>query len=230
MKKLLKLFAGGPHKNPLVVFDLDGTLYNQRQLRIHMALQMIKELLCSSCGRRKIKIIDSFRKVREKLAENEAEDVINLQYAIVASELSISEDEVRAVTDEWLLRRPLPILKKCREPYIDHMFLQLRKAGKIVAILSDYPAHAKLDALDLHADIVVASTDLEVNRFKPNPKGLLMVLNLANILAEQCVVIGDRMDRDGECARRVGAHFLLKRKSRFSMLSGVSSYKDLLVE
>ena len=210
MEQAAELLAADHHKNPLVVFDLDGTLYDQRRLRWCMALRMVRELLWSSRGRHQIQIIRSFRKFREKLAEAEAEDVINLQYAGVAHELRISEDEVRAVVEAWLLQRPLKYLRKFREPYVDQVFSKLRKAGKIIAILSDYPVCAKLEVLGLSADIIVAATDVDVNRFKPNPKGLLRVLDLANAVPERCVVIGDRDDRDGECARRIGAPFLLK--------------------
>jgi FMN phosphatase YigB (HAD superfamily) len=222
------LFAADSEKISLVVFDLDGTLYDQRRLRLRMALHMARELPWSSAGRQKVKILRLFRKFREKLAEIEAEDVIHLQYYGVARELGVSEDEVRAVTDEWLLQKPLPLLKSCREPHIEHLFERLRSSGKIIAILSDYPALGKLNGLGLHADIVVAATDREVNRFKPHPRGLRRVLELANVAAEHCLLIGDRVDRDGECARRGSAAFLLKRRSGSSKQPGVGSYAELL--
>lgn len=217
------LLAADHHENPLVVFDLDGTLYNQWRLRWCMALHMVHDLLWSSRGRRQIKIIRWFRRIRETLAETEAEDVINLQYTMVASELSISEEEVREVIEVWMLQKPLKYLRKCREPYVEFTFVQLHRAGKIVAVLSDYPPHAKLRELGLHADIIVAATDAEVNRFKPHPKGLLRVLDLAGTVPQRCVVIGDREDRDGECARRIGAPFLLKRPFRQLTLPEVNN-------
>ena len=210
MEKAAELLAADHHKNPLVVFDLDGTLYDQGRLRWCMAMRMVHELVWSATGRRQIKIIHWFRRLRETLAETEAENVNHLQYALVASELSISEDEVKAVVEAWLLQRPLKYLRKFREPGVASAFTQLQRTGKIIAVFSDYPAHAKLAALGLHADIIVAATDAEVNRFKPNPKGLLRALDLGNAVPERCVVIGDRDDRDGECARRIGAPFLLK--------------------
>ena len=218
------LLAAGHHENPLVVFDLDGTLYDQQRLRWFMALHMVHDLLWSFKGRRQIKIIRWFRRLRETLAETEAEDIINLQYAMVASELSISEEEVRVVIKLWMLEKPLKYLRKCREPYVEYTFGQLHRAGKIIAVLSDYPAHEKLMALGLHADIIVAATDAEVNRFKPHPKGLLRVLDLAGTVPERCVVIGDREDRDGECARRIGAPFILKRPFRQLRLPEVNKH------
>jgi FMN phosphatase YigB (HAD superfamily) len=222
------LFAAEGRNISLVIFDLDGTLYDQRLLRLRMAMQMGRELPWSSGGRRKLGIIRVFRNFRESLAESEAEDIADRQYTGVASRLGISADEVREVIGEWLLRRPLPLLASCREPHIERIFALLRQSGRTIAVLSDYPAHDKLKALGLRADIVVAATDLEVNRFKPHPRGLLRVLQLADMAADHCLVIGDRVDRDGECARRGGARFLLKGRGNGSIYPSVRSYADLL--
>lgn len=217
------------HKASLIIFDLDGTLYDQRLLRFRMSLLMARELIWTSAGRRKIKILACFRKLRENLAEAEADNIINLQYSEVASRLSVSMDEVKAVTDDWLLHRPLPLLRGCRAPYADQFFKQLRQAGKLIAVLSDYPAQDKLNTLELDADLVVAATDLEVNRFKPHPKGLFRVLALAKMNdAGQCLVIGDREERDGECAKRAGAPFILKKQARHTSQPGISCYSELL--
>jgi len=43
-------------------------------------------------------------------------------------------------------------------------------------VLSDYPAHGKLRALGLTADIVVSAVDSGVDRFKPSTAGLERIL------------------------------------------------------
>lgn len=212
----------------LVVLDLDGTLYDQRKLRLQMAMEMAKSLPWSATGRQHLSLIKYFREVREHLAESEADDVINRQYRQVAAAFNVSEEEVRAVTDEWLLRRPLPYMMECRAPYIEDLLERLRRKGKKIAVLSDFPAQDKLDALGLRADLVVAATDSEINCFKPNPKGLLRILSLTGTMPSECLVIGDRDDRDGECARRAGASFILKKKSRRNLGPGISCYSELL--
>jgi FMN phosphatase YigB (HAD superfamily) len=89
----------------------------------------------------------------------------------------------------------------------------LRTAGVAVAVLSDYPAADKLAALELEADILVSAVDPRVDRLKPHPRGLQRVIELAGVEPEKTVMIGDRDERDGECARRAGARWLIKAAS-----------------
>ena len=211
----------------LVVFDVDGTLYDQRRLRRRMALELLKHLAWSSTGRRKIHILQTFRRIRETLADQEAEHVTVRQYEDPAAELKISAEEVRAVTDEWIERRPLPLLADCAEPGIAQLFRELRRAGRTIAVLSDYPAADKLAALDLTADVIVSASDPEVNRFKPHPRGLEVILESTRVPPAQTVLIGDRMERDGLCAQRCGVRFLLKGVDASGATESFRHYTDL---
>ena len=211
----------------LVVFDVDGTLYDQRRLRRRMALELLKHLAWSRAGRRKIRILQTFRRIRETLADQEAEHVIARQYEDPAAELKISAEEVRAVTDEWIERRPLPLLAGCAEPGVVQLFAQLRHAGRTIAVLSDYPAADKLAALDLTADVIVHAVDPEVNRFKPHPRGLEVILDRTRVPPAQAVLIGDRMERDGLCAERAGVRFLLKGANASGATESFRHYTDL---
>lgn len=194
----------------IVVFDMDGTLYRQAALRTYMARMIAARLLWSRAGRRKISIIRQFRKARELLADQEATGVINKQYDLVSDYLGVSDSEVRKVTTEWLEERPLPVLARCIQPGAPELFRALRSAGIRIAVLSDYPAKAKLEAIGLAADIVVSAADPDVNCFKPLPVGLQRILDLSGEQASQCLLIGDRDERDGECARRARSNYLIK--------------------
>ena len=194
----------------IVFFDMDGTLYRQDALRAQMARLLATRLLWSREGRRKISIIRQFRKVRELLSDREATGVVRKQYELVAACLGVGDNEVRKVTTEWLEERPLAILARCIQPGARDLFRALRSAGIRIAVLSDYPAKAKLDALGLAADIVVSATDPEVDCFKPLPVGLQRILDLSGEPASRCLLIGDRDERDGECARRANSNYLIK--------------------
>ena len=104
----------------------------------------------------------------------------------------------------------------------------LRESGIVVAALSDYPAADKLAALELDADLQVSAVDPEVDRLKPHPRGLQRVLDLAGVSGDQSVMIGDRDERDGECARRAGTHWLIKTSGGQSEGPHFREYADLL--
>ena len=193
----------------LVVFDVDGTLYDQRRLR----LAMLRRLLAATWRTRSLDTLQTlrtFRKVREALGDRPEADFMRLQYARTAARHDKTEDEVRALTHEWMERQPLPFLAACRYPHLDTLFAGLRGAGKRIAVFSDYPASDKLAALGLQAAPVVCATDAEVARLKPDPFGLLAILRQTGVPAQRALMIGDRFDRDGMAASRAGMRALIR--------------------
>lgn len=188
-------------KIDLVVFDMDGTLYDQRRLRLHM----LASLIGASMRSRSLDVpltLREFRRAREALAMLPHADFLVEQYAIPAARRHCSKETVRSLVVEWMEERPLPYLAACRRPGLGRLFSGLRKAGKRIGILSDYPAGAKLAALGLHADFIVSSTDRDVAKLKPDPAGLQKMMQLAQVNPEHTLLIGDRIDRDWEVASR----------------------------
>ncbi len=194
----------------LVVFDVDGTLYRQGRLRARMLASLLLET-ARTANWRLPATLRAFRQGRELLGDQETRDFMSRQYVLAARQCHCSPAEVCEIVEEWMEQRPLPHLRACRYPGIDRLFHAIARAGKTIAVLSDYPAAAKLQALELKADIVVAATDPEVGRLKPHPAGLRRILSLARTPPQRALMIGDRADRDGEVARRVGMKALIRR-------------------
>ncbi len=192
-----------------VVFDVDGTLYETGRLRRRMAAQLAAHCLGRPRDLGLPRILYWFRRCREELAEEEALGVSRLQYERPSARLGVPPRRVEAVVRDWMLERPLPHLAACRRPGAQRLFALLRAAGRPIGVLSDYPVEAKLAALGLAADAAVSTVDPAVDRLKPHPAGLELLLERLGTSAAQTVVIGDRDDRDGECARRCGCSFLI---------------------
>lgn len=193
----------------LVVFDLDGTLYDQPPLRRAMALELVKHSLL----RRSLRTIDTlraYRQIRELLGQVQGDDFNNEQFRLTARRCGCSEGEVRALVEEWIERRPLAHLPRYKARGIDSLFSALRATGRRIAVWSDYPVNAKLAALGLKADHVIWSGDHGVGRLKPDPTGLLALLEEAGLTAEQTLVIGDRADRDAAGAAAIGVPALIR--------------------
>jgi HAD superfamily hydrolase (TIGR01549 family) len=197
----------------LVVFDVDGTLYDQRPLRRRMQLALLRHCLIRPRELPLLRTLQVFRRLREELAEGGGGEISRLQYERPAALLGLSPEIVQLAVETWMHERPLVHLAAARFPGVDQMFEALRLSGRKAAIFSDYPAEAKMRALGLTADFHVAATDPDVQRLKPHPLGLQRVLERAGASPETCLYIGDRDERDGECARRLGVHYLLKAHS-----------------
>lgn len=210
----------------LVVFDVDGTLYDQRRLRLAMAAQLAWHSLCRM-NLRTVRVLKHYRRRREHLADAGTYGFEGVLEAELASMFGGGSDALRALVADWMEIRPLPHLLAARRPGVVDLFSRLRAEGKAIGILSDYPAHAKIAALGLDADFVVSATDSEVNVMKPDPAGLQRVMALAGVSPAQTVLIGDRPERDGEAGRRAGVQTLIIGGETSAHWQRFSDFKDV---
>lgn len=209
----------------LVVFDVDGTLYDQRRLR----LAMLRQLLAAALRSRSLDTLQTlrtFRRVREALGDQQHSDFMQLQYEQTASRHNKTSEQVRTLTTEWIEQRPLSLLAGCRYPHLDAVFAGLRARGKQIAVFSDYPARDKLAALGLQAHPIVCATDADIARLKPDPCGLLAVLHRTGVESQRALMIGDRFDRDAAAARRAGVRALIRTRKPHPEFDTFRSYAD----
>ncbi|MBO9518181.1 MAG: HAD family hydrolase [Porphyrobacter sp.] len=193
----------------LVIFDVDGTLYDQWPLRLDMA----RALVADSMRQRSfdtIRILSTFRKVRENLGDERSAGVSSEQFSRTAKDRGCSEDHVRTVVERWIEQEPLSRLRRRRTRGASELFAALRRNGRTIAAWSDYPVEPKLSMLELQADLSVCSSDPAVNRFKPDPAGLQLILDRTATSPEEALVVGDRFDRDWEAARAISVPTLIR--------------------
>jgi phosphoglycolate phosphatase/putative hydrolase of the HAD superfamily len=193
----------------LVVFDVDGTLYDQRRLRLRMLRELVHDAV-QTRSLRTLRTLRRFRHVREALGDEPVDDFMNQQYARTAALCSATPEQVEALATEWMEQRPLTWIGDCRYPHVDRLFERLQAVGKQVAVFSDYPAVHKLKALGLRAAPVVCATDVGVARLKPDPQGLLQILARTGVSPQRALMIGDRFDRDAAAARQAGVRALIR--------------------
>lgn len=213
----------------LAVFDVDGTLYDQRRLRIAMLGHLVADAWCSR-SLETLRLLKTFRQVREALADEPGADFVRLQYALAAQRHACLPERVQALVAHWMETAPLPLLAGCRYDGLPALFTALRAAGKRIGVLSDYPAGAKLAALELEADFVVSACDDDVGRLKPDPHGLHTLLRRAGVPPERAVMIGDRFERDAEAARRAGVAALVRSSAARPGVISFRRYDDPLFQ
>ncbi|MBN9089505.1 MAG: HAD family hydrolase [Reyranella sp.] len=222
--------AFGPsdwHGLRLVVFDVDGTLYRQRPLRLRMA----RDLLLHALLRRDLAtllVLRKYRRLREQMGDERVEDFAGPLVARTAAAIGCPPERVRAIVSQWIDRHPLPYLRACRYDGLGELFAGLRRHGKTIGVLSDYPAAAKLAALELTADHVITADDPGIGILKPHPRGLETLIRQAGTTPATTLLIGDRAERDGLAARAAGARVLLRASRPIDDWQTIARYDEAL--
>lgn len=208
-----------------VILDVDGTLYDQGRLRSRMAAKLASHFLTRPWSLNDLYILYRFRKMREQLSEIPHSDVESTQYSTVAEALGCSRDRVKSVVSRWIYEEPLPLLKDCKYAGVDDFIALLRESGKHVAFYSDYPLAEKLEAMGISSDCNFCATDPSIDQLKPSPRGLTAILDKLGLEARECLMIGDRYERDGRSAESVGMPYIIigKGDKRFypSLIEGM---------
>ncbi|MGA7234885.1 MAG: HAD family hydrolase [Bryobacteraceae bacterium] len=198
-----------------IIFDVDGTLYCQAPVRRGMALRLLSYSICNPlAGLKTAAFLRHYRRAQEQL-RGAATDNSQLETACQHSgvELRWGADCVR----DWIERRPLDLVAKAIYPGLASLLSRAAERDIKLAVVSDYPAKEKLRALGLERFFrcVLSPADPRMGRLKPDPGGILAVLQELKIDASSAVYIGDRPEVDAEAARRAGiACIILGRASR----------------
>ena len=211
----------------LVAFDVDGTLYDQRGLRF----RMLREMVLAAIRSRDIdfiRILSAYRRIREQLGDALQEDFERELISRTAAFVGCGEERVRSTAGEWLERRPLRHLIRYRYPRLPELFQGLRSRGKKIGIFSDYPARAKLEALELDADVIVCASDADVGVLKPHPRGLHLLMSRAATDPAQTILIGDRPERDGLAAQAANVRALIRSRKSIEGWQTFDRYDDPL--
>ena len=208
----------------LVIFDVDGTLYDQSKLRKKMLLALIGHYIIRPWKYYDLLILYHFRKEREKHAGYKSDNLEDAQYEWCLNKVNSSVGEVKRVIADWIFTFPNPYLSSCKYPGVAAFFEELEKKKIATAVYSDYDAAQKLQHLNLQVDLVASSTEAKINALKPLPDGLNFILSELKIQDKQkCLFIGDRFELDGACADAAGIPFLLVNKQK----DGASFYEAL---
>jgi putative hydrolase of the HAD superfamily len=211
----------------LVAFDVDGTLYSQRPLRLRMA----RDMVLHSVKRRDlttISVVSTYRRIRERLGDEEVEDFDRVLIDETAKAMSLSPERVRTIVSDWIETRPLQYLKNCVLPGVSQLFIGLKRSGRKIGIFSDYAATEKLAAMGLEADHVVAACD--VGLLKPHPVGLQSLMASAGVTAGDTLFIGDRADRDGISGQRAGVRTLIRSSKPIQAFQTFETFHDPLFD
>jgi HAD superfamily hydrolase (TIGR01549 family) len=197
-----------PKRVRTIVFDVDGTLYRQSPLRRAMLMRLLQEAIA-----RPASSFATFRALRAYRHAQEALRGTAVEGALAAAQLRLAceragqtEDLLAPIVARWMEQEPLRLLERYVDPALPKLLAEARNRGIRLGVFSDYPAAAKLAAMRLSEffDVVVAAQDPGVNRFKPDPCGLVEALRRLGADAVDALYVGDRHDVDAPVARAAG--------------------------
>jgi len=197
-----------------ILMDMDGTLYRKSVVRKAMIMRLLRYSAVKPFrGFQSLRIIAGYRRGQEVLREKTGvqENLPDLQLKYAANFSGSEMSSVRAEVERWMEREPLEHLRRAMRPGLREFLAHCRELGLKTGVVSDYPADAKLSAMDLSGsfDVSVCAQDNEVNVFKPNPKGLIVCAERLIVSPHQAVYIGDRAEVDGVAADRAGMNCTL---------------------
>lgn len=225
------MIASNLNKLKLVIFDVDGTLYDQIKLRRKMMFSLLAYYLFRPWKLKELLIIYHFRKEREKKADYQGSDLQNEQYHWCGEKVDFSLEKIKSVVDKWIFDYPNRYLNRCIYPGVETLFEGLKKKKIAIAIYSDYDSELKMRSMDLNPDLIVSSTDNAINSMKPQPEGLNSIIEKFKIIDKsECLYIGDRDELDGECARRIGIPYIIINKSEANNNFYITLSKQILNE
>lgn len=188
----------------LIVFDLDGTLYNKRGLSLRMVLHAPLDI-------RKMQAERATRASMKGMWLRDEKHFHDTYFQRMAARMHCSA----TAAEQWYNQRYMPLMVKMIGKYqpLNEWVLPFihdcQHTGIKLVLLSDYGfAKEKLQALGLSPtlfDWVISAPEL--GGLKPAPELMRIITERMGVAPQECLVIGDRDDTDGEMARRTDAQF-----------------------
>lgn len=206
-----------------VIFDFDGTLYDQKGFAFKLIATDLKNAFKAKAERdvRK-KIRDTDFGNHEKFLENFTE------YS--AAKINMDPEKYR----DWYINTYMPhfinVLSKWKSrPQVNIVFETLKNNKIKTAIFSDYGfTKERCEALKINlknVDVIISAEEIGV--LKPAKRGFTEVALALKVKPEECIVIGDRIDTDGEGAKRCGMKFIQIATKRTKKILGKKQFLQI---
>ena len=184
-----------------IIFDLDGTLYDKSGLARHLVLSQLRK--------GGLRMLKREREVRKELRGRhfESEEAF---YETFFGLFPKPEQARRWYFEEYMPDMVRILRKHYRTaPWVETNILESRANGQKVVVFSDYGCvREKLKAIGFNlnwADYLFEAPAL--GGLKPCKESFEKLCQTIGVLPEECLMVGDREDTDGDGARSVGMAF-----------------------
>lgn len=188
-----------------IIFDFDGTLYDNYKIGKHLVLSNIFYLFKIGADRK-------IRKAIKGVDFGSKEAFFNEYYKRLSERTGMSCKRAQ----KWYETKYIPFMiktlkkhYKC-QPEIPELFKLLEEKGIKTAILSDYDqVPARMEAVGIDSAVCKnLYSSVELGGLKPAGRPFIKVAEDLGVAAERVLVVGDRNDTDGQGARNCGMQFI----------------------
>ncbi|MCQ2225651.1 MAG: HAD family hydrolase [Paludibacteraceae bacterium] len=188
-----------------VVFDFDGTLYNKSYFPLWLLLRNPLQVPSMKAERKT-------RKEMKNMDLGSGEAFNSYFYESMGKKQGRSAAEAKVWFNDFYLAEFLRILKKHYQPY-PNIPKVLEKLGDLelkTAVFSDYSrTDERLEALGLSvSDFGYCYSAPDMGGLKPTPRLIREIVDEMQIDGSEVLVVGDRVDTDGESAFAVNGQFI----------------------
>lgn len=190
-----------------IIFDLDGTLYMQKPVRLWMFVGLAKYYCLHFWKWRELYGIYIFRSIREKDAYKDFSVEQQIEYT--SKRVKMNQFDLYEKIQYWMFRYPLFLIDRFKNVDLLQYLRSEQNKGKKIIIYSDYPVEDKLNCLKIEPDAIFYPGINGINSLKPSATAMQNILNRIEMKPEELLFIGDRKDKDGESARLAGIPFVL---------------------
>ena len=188
-----------------VIFDLDGTLYDSARLPMHLILGDPLHVL----------MLQAERKSRSLLAGRPFPSA-DAFYQSLFEEMGYRRHCAPEKARCWYEGRYMPLMTQLlarhytMRPSLKEFLHTLRQQGVKLAVFSDYGSvEEKLRALKIDPEWFDLVTDAPtVGGLKPAAESFRAVCATLGVTPSEALMVGDRLDTDGEGALSVGMPYL----------------------
>lgn len=219
------------YKINAVVFDVDGTLYNQNKLRVYIAGLILKSIAKNPFKIYKdLKIVSEYRKNHEKLRLSpDTIKKFDKQVSLTAEKFNMDKDKAFETIYDWIHIKPLPYIKKTKRKDLNELIDWLKEKKIKTGLLSDYPCDMKAEILEIKdkVDLIKASTDDDIDVFKPETKGFLRMAELLNVKPQEMLYVGDRYKIDILGAINANVIPVLINKKKYKDIHNINSLSEI---
>ncbi|MBI9104667.1 MAG: HAD family hydrolase [Spirochaetales bacterium] len=204
-----------------IAFDIDGTLYHNRQMYILSTTSFVANP----------KLAYHFSKARKTIRTYEKiENFRKTQAGIIAQTMKKDPEQIYKLVEIRLYKKWVRAFRFLR-PYrgVRKLVVDLKARGYKLGVLSDFPPQKKLTYLNLEGFWDAAFSSEEVEYLKPRPEPFLELAKRMELKPEEILYVGNSYKYDIIGASSVGMKtaYLSKKESVPPADIVFSSYEQL---
>ncbi len=215
----MDLLSKNLDKYRVIAFDIDGTLYHSKIMFKVLLLCFLRHPRLSLC-------IKKFRDEERKNNVKEINNYYDREILFFKKYFKLGTLEEGKALVKVFMDYKRKVFNKYLVPFdgVESTFKELKRRGKDIYLLSDFPIDNKLELLKIKKYVSGAYFSGDSNRLKPDKIAFEYLLNKANCTKDEILYIGDSISKDIDGALNIKIDALLFKRGKTKIKNSFNSY------